>query len=201
MPSSKLPIILASGSASRKQLLDNLQIKYTCHKPGINEQALSHESHPNLALRLAKEKALHSANTLNQPGLYIGSDQVASLTTETGTIQLEKPYTQERAIQQLEACQGQTVTFYTSLCLYNSHTKNTQLDLATYTVKFRQLSRTQLKRYVEIDQPLQCAGSFKMESLGISLFESMHGSDPNSLVGLPLIMLCNFLINEDAYPL
>lgn len=196
-----LPIILASSSAGRKQLLSQLQLPFTTFSPNIDETAHKNENHKTLSLRLAKEKAIVSAELLKTKGLYIGSDQVANLIKDQKNIQLEKPYSHENAVKQLLLCQGKQVTFYTSLCLYNSETQHCQCGTSTYTVKFRQLTPSQIEKYVQQDQPLHCAGSFKMESLGISLFESMSGEDPNSLVGLPLIMLCNFLQKENRFPL
>ncbi|MCK5881209.1 MAG: septum formation protein Maf [Sinobacterium sp.] len=200
MPTN-IPLILASSSEGRKQLLSQLQLPFTTFNPNINEQPNNLEPPQELSLRLAQEKAIHSAKALNTEALYIGSDQVASLISNGQHQQLEKPYTTEKAIEQLLLCQGNYATFYTSLCLYNSKTKKSQLGTSTFTVKFRPLTTQQIERYVLKDQPLHCAGSFKLESLGISLFESLQGEDPNSLVGLPLIMLCDFLKNEGAFPL
>lgn len=179
-------IVLASGSAYRAELLHRLGLTFTRHSPDIDEQPREGETPSQLALRLAQEKALAIA-AHHPKALIIGSDQVASLKGAP----LGKPGTVKRACEQLAACSGESVTFYTGLCVTGLGQTDSLVD--TYTVTFRQLSASQIKRYVEKELPLDCAGSFKMEGLGISLFERLEGSDPNTLIGLPMIRLTTLL--------
>jgi septum formation protein len=179
-------IVLASGSAYRAELLHRLGLTFTRHSPDIDEQPREGESPRQLALRLAQEKAQAVAHH-HPKALVIGSDQVASLKGAP----LGKPGTVKRACEQLAACSGETVTFYTGLCLTGLGQTDSLVD--SYSVTFRQLSAQQIQRYVEKELPLDCAGSFKMEGLGISLFERLEGSDPNTLIGLPLIKLTTLL--------
>ena len=179
-------IVLASGSAYRAELLHRLGISFARHSPDIDESPKPDETPYDLALRLAEEKASAIAR-LHPKVLVIGSDQVASLDGKP----LGKPGTAERACEQLAACNGKTVSFYTGLCLIGPESTDSLVDI--YRVTFRQLSPEQIQRYVEKELPLDCAGSFKMEGLGISLFEKLEGSDPNTLIGLPLIQLTTLL--------
>jgi len=183
-----LPLILASSSPYRRKLLQRLRLSFQHQNPNIDESPKTDESANELVLRLAGEKAEAIARD-NPKALIIASDQVAVLGEEI----LTKPGTPEKALKQLSACNGKSVLFLTSLCLLNSHTQQKHSLVEPFTVHFRQLEQTQLKRYIQTEQPLDCAGSFKMEGLGISLFERFEGGDPNSLVGLPLIQLVNLL--------
>ena len=122
----------------------------------------------------------------------IGCDQVATL----DGIQLGKPGNHENATKQLKMMQGQTVIFHSALCLYNAQTLNMQAEVVPYEVAFRKLSDEQIERYLRTEQPYNCAGSAKSEGLGIALISSMHGTDPNALIGLPLIKLITMLQNE-----
>ncbi len=129
--------------------------------------------------------------------LIIGSDQICVLDGEiTG-----KPLTEENARQQLLKARGNIVTFYTGLALYNSATGHLQTEVEPFDVHFRHLSETEIEDYVRKERPLHCAGSFKSEGLGIALFERLEGRDPNTLIGLPLIALCQMLRREDMNPL
>lgn len=187
-------LILASSSTYRRQLLDKLKLKYRCQSPNIDETALDKESPDALVLRLAisKTKAIDAHDSL-----IIGSDQVASF---DNTI-IGKPGNKQRAQQQLERFSGQIVTFHTGLCLRNTNTESTQSAVELYRVEFSTLSASQIEAYLECEQPYDCAGSFKSEGLGISLFKKLQGDDPNTLVGLPLIRLCEFLRAENYDPL
>ena len=186
-----IPITLASGSRYRRELLSRLGLPFECANPNIDETALPNEPPEALVARLAEAKA--RAVALRQPaGLLIASDQVASL----GNNILTKPGNFSNACRQLQECSGQFVIFYTGLALLNSGDNRLQLAVETTEVKFRRLSDAQIHRYVEREQPYDCAGSFKVEGLGISLFETIHGDDPNSLIGLPLIRLVDMLANE-----
>ncbi|CAH0650733.1 Maf-like protein [Pseudomonas juntendi] len=186
-----LPLLLASSSAYRRELLARLQLPFTWASPDIDEQRQAGEPAPELVQRLARQKAEALAG--NHPGhLIIGSDQVAVL----GEQVLGKPKTFERACEQLLACSGQQVCFLTGLALLNSATGQCQVDCIPFTVTLRELSREQVERYVAAEQPLDCAGSFKAEGLGVSLFQSTHGCDATSLIGLPLIRLVDMLTKE-----
>ncbi len=191
-----LPIILASSSPYRRELLNKLQLPFDSESPDINETRKDLESPTELVRRLALEKAQAVAKAHPQ-ALIIGSDQVAVL----GDKVMTKPYTHENAVAQLQASSGQTVTFLTSLCLLNSHTGQHQLAISPYSVEFLELSKDQIENYLKMEQPYQCAGSFKSEGLGISLFKRFEGEDPNSLIGLPLIQLIEMFRKEGIEPL
>ncbi|BFM11614.1 nucleoside triphosphate pyrophosphatase [Simiduia litorea] len=192
----KRRLILASSSSYRKSLLSRIVENFTCHAPNIDESPLATETPAQTAPRLAKAKALALAH-LYPDALIIGSDQTASCDGHL----LNKPGTEANALQQLKLCQGKTVTFYTSLCLLNSTNQNLQLDTITTEVSFLTLTETQLQAYIKKEQPLDCAGSFKCEALGSSLFRSLTSTDPSALEGLPLITLCAMLRREGFEPL
>lgn len=186
-----MQLVLASSSSYRKALLDRLKLDFVTINPAIDETPFAGEYPEQLAKRLALAKALAAADSYPN-GLVIGSDQVAVI---EGKI-LGKPGTFANAQAQLEDASGKSVHFLTSLCLYNSRTKNYQLELVPFQVIFRDLSPGQIQRYIELDSPLDCAGSFKWEQTGIALFKSMQGSDVTSLQGLPLITLTDMLLRE-----
>ncbi|KGD61354.1 maf protein [Alcanivorax jadensis T9] len=184
-------LLLASSSPFRRQLLDKLGLDFIHQSPDIDESPLADESPVALVMRLAREKAGALAGS-HPDTLIIGSDQVAVI----GDRVLGKPGTREKAIEQLSAASGQRVTFLTGLCLLNTATGRTQVACDPFHVQFRTLRPAQIERYVDAEQPLNCAGSFKSEGLGIVLFKAMEGRDPNTLVGLPLILLTEFLAAE-----
>ena len=178
-------LLLASSSPFRRQLLDKLGLDFIHQSPDIDESPLAGESPREMVMRLALNKA--SALAGDHPNtLIIGSDQVAVI----GDQVLGKPGTREKAIDQLTSASGQRVTFLTGLCLLNTATGRSQVACDPFHVQFR------IERYVDAEQPLNCAGSFKSEGLGIVLFKAMEGRDPNTLVGLPLILLTEFLAAE-----
>jgi septum formation protein len=184
------PLILASTSPYRRQLLERLRLPFTVQSPQIDESSQPGESPRELVLRLSERKA--RAAGANQAGaLIIGSDQVAVLNGEI----LGKPGNRRNAIAQLQKCSGSSVMFHSGLCLLDTGTGELQLDDVLFEVKFRGLTPQQIERYVDHEQPFDCAGSFKAESLGISLFEYMRGDDPTALIGLPLIRLTTMLQN------
>lgn len=185
------PILLASGSPYRQQLLRQLGIEFIQKSPDIDETPYANEEASALASRLATEKAKALAN-LYPDHLIIASDQVASL---KGSL-LHKPGSYQNAIAQLESCSGQSVRFHTALCLLNTSTQRLQTALEHYDVHFRELEYEQIERYINQDKPFDCAGSFKVEGLGISLFTKLSGDDYNTLIGLPLIRLIDMLDNE-----
>ncbi|BDZ72286.1 Maf-like protein [Methylophaga marina] len=184
-------LILGSSSPFRAELLKKLQINFIQHSPDIDETQLEGESAPALVERLAQEKARLIAETYPQ-ALIIGSDQVA---VADGNI-LGKPGNHQTAIQQLMMASGKSVTFYTGLALYNAENQTMQHIVEPFTVHFRELTEKQIEYYLNQEKPYQCAGSFKSEGFGISLFSRLEGDDPNSLIGLPLIKLIELLSNE-----
>jgi len=184
-------LLLASSSPFRRQLLDKLGMDFIHQSPDIDESRLEGESPVALVMRLAREKARALADS-HPDTLIIGSDQVAVI----GDQVLGKPGTREKAIEQLSAASGQRVTFLTGLCLLNTASGRTQVACDPFHVQFRTLRPEQIQRYVDAEQPLNCAGSFKSEGLGIVLFKALEGRDPNTLVGLPLILLTEFLAAE-----
>lgn len=181
-------LLLASSSSYRRELLSRLQLRFDCCAPEIDETALEGELPEQLVRRLACEKA--QALTMHYPNhLIIGSDQVAVLEHDI----LGKPHTFERAQEQLRACSGKSVTFLTGLALLDSRTGYVQVDCIPFTVHFRAINDQQIERYLQAEQPFDCAGSFKAEGLGVSLFRSTEGADVTSLIGLPLIRLVEML--------
>lgn len=184
-------LLLASSSPFRRQLLDKLGLEFIHQSPDIDESRLEGESPVALVMRLARKKAEALAGD-HPDTLIIGSDQVAVI----GDQVLGKPGSREKAIEQLSAASGQRVTFLTGLCLLNTASGRTQVACDPFHVQFRTLRPAQIERYVDVEQPLNCAGSFKSEGLGIVLFKAMEGRDPNTLVGLPLILLTEFLAAE-----
>ncbi|CAN7533029.1 Maf family protein [Pseudomonas sp. LjRoot71] len=183
-----LPLVLASSSPYRRELLSRLRLPFTWSAPQIDESRHAGEEAEALVRRLSLEKA-QALSASHPQHLIIGSDQVAVL----GTQILGKPHTLERAREQLLTASGNSVTFLTGLTLLDSATGQQQTDCVPFTVHFRTLSEAQIMRYLTAEQPFDCAGSFKAEGLGISLFRSTEGSDSNSLIGLPLIRLVDML--------
>ena len=181
-----MKIVLASSSTYRQSILKKLQVPFTACKPDIDESALHGENIETLVVRLATEKAQVVANHFIHDQRYIiGSDQLARLDDKI----LGKPGDFAAAKKQLFAASGKTVRFYTGLCVINSASKEMHSMLDTYDVTFKTLSEKQINTYLTLEKPYDCAGSFKSEGLGIALFESLNGRDPNSLIGLPLIGL------------
>lgn len=184
-------LILASTSAFRHELLERLGIGFEARAPDVDEAPAPGEDPRHLAGRLARLKA-RAVATREPNALVIGSDQVATL----GSTLLGKPGTHEQAVAQLSRASGRTVDFYTGLCLMDSDSGRSQLDIVTFRVIFRTLDLEQIERYLLRERPYGCAGSFKSEGLGIALFDKLEGNDPTSLVGLPLISLTRMLENE-----
>ncbi len=182
------PIILASTSIYRSQLLSTLQIPFQTASPDVDETPLQGESAPQTSQRLSQLKAQAVAQQFPD-ALIIGSDQVALLEGA----QLGKPMTHDNAVRQLRSMRGKTVDFYTAVSLFNSRTQVIQTALAETKVRFRDLSDDEIERYLHKEQPYHCAGSAKSEGLGIALIQSIQGDDPNALIGLPLIVLVDML--------
>ncbi len=185
------PLVLASSSPYRRELLERLRLPFTWCAPAIDESRQPAESAEQLVRRLALEKARALA-TQYPNHLIIGSDQVAVL----GEQILGKPHGFERARNQLLAASGTSVSFLTGIALLNSTTGQHQVDCVPFTVHFRELDEARVARYLEAEQPYDCAGSFKAEGLGVSLFRATEGRDATSLVGLPLIRLVDMLLTE-----
>ncbi len=183
-------LVLASTSPYRKQLLDKLSIPFITSEPDFDETPLKNENPTELVKRLAVGKA--KSCQLDGKSLVIGSDQVCVI----DNMIIGKPLTRENAIAQLTQQSGRAITFYTGLAVHNSVSNETQTRVDTFTVHFRALTHQQIENYVDKEQPLYCAGSFKSEGLGISLFERLEGKDPNTLVGLPLIDLIDMLAEQ-----
>lgn len=181
-------IVLGSTSTYRAELLRRLLPVFEQRAPGTDEVALTGESPVDRALRLAVAKA-EAAGAGQLDALIIGSDQVAEL---NGSV-LDKPGTAERARAQLAASSGHEVQFHTALCLLDTRDGMRYTHIDHTRVRFRVLGETEISRYVARENPLDCAGSFKCEGLGISLFERIDNEDPTALIGLPLIALARLL--------
>jgi septum formation protein len=183
-----LNLVLASTSPYRRELLRRLGLPFEIASPGVEERALAGENAAALSERLAKAKALAVADRF--PGaLIIGSDQAASCEGEV----LGKPGNHDNAVGQLTRLSGKEAVFHTAVCLHDTSRGRTALRSVPYTVEFRVLDRAAIERYLEREQPYDCAGSAKAEALGITLIERMQGDDPTALMGLPLIALCALL--------
>lgn len=186
-----LPLVLGSSSVFRRELLQRLGVAFETAAPEVDESVIPGETAEELVRRLAEAKA-RAVAAEHTKALIIGSDQVAVL----GDQVLGKPGTRARAIEQLRSASARTVCFLTGLCLFNSASGDTQIEVVPYSVTFRPLDDQRIARYVDAEQPFNCAGSFKSEGLGIALFDSMEGSDPTALIGLPLITLVSMLARE-----
>jgi septum formation protein len=185
------PLVLASTSKYRSQLLSTLQIPFQTAAPDVDETQLPGENAEQTSLRLAQVKAQIVAKRFPD-ALIIGSDQVALLEGQ----QIGKPLNHDNAVLQLSAMRGKTVTFYTAVSLLNAATGEMQTDVAITKVGFRNLGDDEIERYLKKEQPYHCAGSAKSEGLGIALISSIQGDDPNALIGLPLIILVRMLENQ-----
>lgn len=181
-------LILGSSSPFRAELLTKLGLSFIQVSPDIDESRFDNETPQQLVERLARLKAQEIAKTYPD-ALIIGSDQVAVINDEI----LGKPDNHENALQQLQKASGKQVVFYTGLALLDAKKENLQTLVEPFSVYFRTLSDKQIDFYLRQEQPYQCAGSFKSEGLGISLFTRLEGNDPNALIGLPLIQLINLL--------
>lgn len=191
MTSPAARLILASSSPFRQLLLQRLGLQFSAVSPAVDERALPGEMPEALARRLAEAKARRVG--LDYPdALVIGSDQVAVL---NGRV-VGKPGGHEAAVAQLSAASGQTMQFYTALCLLNVTGNRLQIDVVPCSVTFRPLTGPQIESYLRREQPYDCAGAFKSEALGIALMEGLEGPDPTALIGLPLIRLTRMLENE-----
>ena len=194
-----MSLILASSSPFRKAILEKLGVTFVTASPDVDEARHDGETPYNLVLRLAAAKAKKVAKL--HSGLIIASDQVATfgLGTDKADEILTKPLTHENAFKQLKQSSGRTVTFLTSIVLLNTKTNNLQNHVEFFQVFFKTLSDNQIRSYLEKENVLNCAGSFKSEGLGIALFRCMKGDDSNSLIGLPTIKLIDMLAKESIH--
>ena len=188
---SNYSIILASGSPYRRALLERLGLPFSTWAPDVDEHAPADESPHATVVRLARAKA-QAARARWPQALIIGSDQVADL----GGDAINKPGSREAAREQLKRLSGRTVLFHTGLCLYNAAAERHHERVVTTTVVYRKLAAIEIDRYLEREPAFDCAGSAKIEGLGVSLVERVAGEDPTALVGLPLIALSEMLRAE-----
>ncbi len=184
-------LVLASGSPYRRELLSRLKLPFQVAPPDVDESPRPGESPVDTCLRLAEDKARKVAERWPN-ALIIGSDQVATLKGEV----IGKPGGHEMALRQLRQASGQDMTFHTSLCLLNAMTGHLQTECVNVKVRYRSLSEAQIERYLQLDQPYDCAGSGRIETLGITLVEWVQSDDPTALIGLPLITLTTLLQRE-----
>jgi len=168
--------------------LKRLQIPFECVAPNVDETPCENEDPRELVKRLALEKAQAVAKQFTD-ALIIGADTIGVLNDHI----LCKPITEEKAAEQLQMISGKTVTFFTGICLLNTKTNQTLIDMDTFDVSFRILSKTMIKNYLEKEQALHCAGSLKIEGFGITLVDKLSGDDYTALIGLSLIKLTNML--------
>ena len=194
-----MSLILASSSPFRKTILEKLGVSFITVSPDIDETRKTMETPYDLVYRLAEEKAQKVAKT--HSGLIIASDQVATLDNgnDEGDEILNKPLTHENAFAQLQKSSGRTVTFLTSIALLNTETGILQNNVEFFRVFFKSLSNHHILSYLEKEDVLNCAGSFKSEGLGATLINRMEGNDPNSLIGLPTIQLTKMLAKENVH--
>lgn len=187
-------LILASTSRYRRELLSRLGLPFEVQSPGVPEDARAGEAPAAMAARLALAKA----RSISTPGaIVIGSDQVASLDGEL----LRKPGVPDVAVAQLLACQGRTVLFHTAVAVIATDSGAAAEHVDVTEVRFRRLDAAALTEYVRREQPLDCAGAFKSEGLGVALFEQISSNDPTALIGLPLIWLAGALRQLNVDPL
>jgi septum formation protein len=186
-------LILASTSTYRRELLGRLRLPFTCVAPGVDETRRGGERPLAMVARLARAKAVAVAQQYPD-GWVIGSDQVAiRVDASLGELILGKPGSEARCVEQLRSCSGQTLSFVTAVAVlrHDGHSAHEFID--TTRVIFRTLDDGSIARYVAREAPLDCAGGFKSEGLGITLCESINGEDPSALIGLPLIQLSKVL--------
>lgn len=196
-PPSPPPLILASTSRYRRELLDRLGVPFSVQAPDVDETPHPGEHPRDLAIRLAKAKA-EAVARLHPAAVVIGSDQVADLHGQS----LGKPGRHDLAVQQLRAMRGQTVRFHTAVAVALwGDPPMVRDDIATVEVAFRPLSDAEIEHYLQAEQPYDCAGSAKSEGLGITLLESIHSDDPTALIGLPLIRTARLLRTMGIDPL
>ena len=193
---AKPTLILASTSRYRRELLQRLRLPFEVLSPGVDETPLPGEAPAALALRLALAKA-RAVAALRPNAVVIGSDQVADL----DGLAIGKPGTHERATEQLRWLSGRQAVFQTAVAVVRVDSAFEQVVLAPVSVRFRALSDAEIEHYLRAEQPYDCAGSAKCETVGIALLESIDSDDPTALVGLPLIRTCALLRAAGLDPL
>ncbi|MBT8149682.1 MAG: Maf family protein [Gammaproteobacteria bacterium] len=190
-------LVLASGSRYRRDLLKRLLDDFSIDPPNIDENPLAGESGEQMARRLAHAKALQVAERHNH-SIIIGSDQVAILRQNDGTsLKLGKPGSFSKAARQLALCAGNRVDFFVACCVLDSGSSQQAAFDDCISVRYKKLSSSAIERYLQRDKPYDCAGSIRTEGLGIALLDELRGSDPGSLIGLPLIALAKALEKFD----
>lgn len=189
-------LILGSTSRYRRELLQRLRLPFTVVSPQVDETPLPGEAPADLALRLALAKA-HAVAALHPHAVVIGSDQVADLDGEA----IGKPGTHERAVGQLRRMSGRRVVFQTGVAVVRRDTGFERVLLAPVRVTFRTLGDAEIERYLRLEEPYDCAGSAKSETMGIALLAAIESDDPTALVGLPLIRTCELLRQAGLDPL
>lgn len=189
-------LILASTSRYRRELLTRLRLPFEVVSPGVDETALDGEAPADLAHRLSRAKAAAVA-ALHPAAVVIGSDQVCEL----DGLALGKPGTHERAVMQLKLLSGRRAVFHTSVCVMRQETGYESHAAAPVVVRFRVLQADEIEHYLRIEQPYDCAGSAKCETLGIALLDAIESDDPTALVGLPLIRTARMLREAGIDPL
>lgn len=183
-------LILASTSPYRRELLSRLRLDFEVLSPDVDEQPIEQESPMDLAQRLARDKARAAAERLDAPdAVIVAADQTAA----RDDVVLGKPGTHAAALDQLRACQGKSVRFFTATTIIECSTGSAWHDVDVTTVYFRDRPLEVLDRYLRVERPYDCAGGFKAEGLGITLFESIESRDPTALIGLPLIWVSRVL--------
>jgi septum formation protein len=190
------PLILASTSRYRQQLLTRLRLPFAVEAPGVDEAPLPGETPRDLACRLALAKA-RAVAARHPQAIVIGSDQVAELDGQA----IGKPGTHERAAAQLRAMSGRSVVFHTAVAVLRLATAYEADALVPVTVRVRALTDGEIEQYLRAEQPYDCAGSAKVETLGIALLDAVESDDPTALVGLPLIRTCAMLRAAGLDPL
>ena len=183
-----IELILGSSSPYRRELLERLRLPFTVVSPKIDETPQLGETPPETALRLALEKARYIAQS-HPNALIIGADQVATV----DGAQIGKAGGFDKALAQLQMMRGKTALFYSALCLYDARNDSYQLENIVTKTTFRDLPDEELAAYLRIEQPYDCAGSAKVEALGITILEKVESDDPTALIGLPLIALTGML--------
>jgi septum formation protein len=182
-------LVLGSTSRYRRELLQRLRLPFDVRSPEVDETPRPGETPAALAQRLALAKAQAVAATFTDDVIVIGSDQVADVDGEP----IGKPGTHERAVVQLRRMSGRTIIFQTAVAVVRARVGFAQVQLAPVRVRFRELEDGEIERYLRLEQPYDCAGSAKSETLGIALLSAIESDDPTALVGLPLIRTCELL--------
>ena len=193
---SRHPLILGSTSRYRRELLERLRVPFDVVAPDVDEAPLPGEAPAALAVRLAMAKA-RAVSAAHPDAVVIGSDQVAELDGEP----IGKPGTHERAVAQLRRMRGRSVVFHTAVAVVCEASGFAGSALVPVTVRFRDLSDAEIEHYLRTEQPYDCAGSAKCETLGIALLDAIDSDDPTALVGLPLIRTCALLRQAGIDPL